>query len=45
MSTPIPMKSSITTEKVARYVNEKIVIETDLERKLRLETIQLLTAA
>jgi hypothetical protein len=42
MTTPIPMKSKITDEKVARYVNESIVTETPLERKLRLETLKLL---
>lgn len=41
MNTPLPMKSSITSENVARYVVEKIVIESDLERKLRLETRKL----
>lgn len=42
MSTPpIPMKSSITDETVARYINEKITVETPIERKLRLETLKL----
>ena len=43
MSTPapIPMKSSITVEKVSRYVVEKIVPDSDLERRLRLETVKL----
>ena len=38
---PIPMKSSITVEKVSRYVVEKIVTDSDLERRLRLETVKL----
>lgn len=41
MSTPVPMKSRITDEKVARYINEKIVIESAIEHKLRLETLKL----
>ena len=41
MSVQIPVKSTITTEKVARYVNEKIVIESAIERALRLETLKL----
>lgn len=41
MSTQVPMKSSITAEKVARYVVEKIVVESPLEHQLRLETIKL----
>jgi predicted O-methyltransferase YrrM len=45
MNTPLPMKSSITAEKVARYVVEEIVVESDLERKLRLETSELKEAA
>lgn len=40
-STDLVVKSSITTEKVARYVAEKIVIETNIERKLRSETTKL----
>lgn len=41
MNTHLPMKSSITSEKIARYVVEKIVVDSELERKLRLETLQL----
>lgn len=41
MPTPIPMKSKITTEKVARYVVEKIVLESNIERSLRMETLKL----
>ncbi len=41
MSTPLSMKSSITAENVARYVVEKIVVDSDLERNLRLETSKL----
>jgi O-methyltransferase len=37
----LPMKSSITTEAVARYVVEKIVLESDLEKRLRRETLAL----
>lgn len=44
MSTVIPMKSSITDEKVARYVNESIVVENPIERSLRLETLKLAEA-
>lgn len=35
------MKSSITAENVARYVVEQIVLDSDLEKKLRHETSQL----
>jgi predicted O-methyltransferase YrrM len=38
------MKSSITTEQVARYVVEKIVIESDIEKNLRKETQKLSNA-
>lgn len=41
MSVQIPVKSTITAEKVARYVNEKIVIESAIEHGLRLETLKL----
>ena len=41
MSQPIPVKSSITQENVARYVNEKITIESEIEHALRLETLKL----
>ncbi|MGZ3802028.1 MAG: O-methyltransferase [Bdellovibrio sp.] len=41
MNTQLPMKSSITSENVARYVVEKIVLDSDLEKKLRLETLTL----
>lgn len=41
MNPSIPMKSTITTEKVARYVVEKIVPDSKLERNLRLETLKL----
>lgn len=35
------MKSSITAENVARYVVEKIILDSDVERRLRLETAKL----
>lgn len=41
MSAPIPMKSSITNENIARYINEQIVLESPLERRLRIETLKL----
>jgi predicted O-methyltransferase YrrM len=41
MTQVIPMKSKITNEKVSRYVVEKIVPESDLEKQLRLETLKL----
>jgi predicted O-methyltransferase YrrM len=41
MSTDLKVKSSITTEKVARYVVEKIVVESKLEGRLRAETAKL----
>ena len=41
MTQLIPVKSSITTEKVARYVMEKIAVESENERNLRLETLKL----
>lgn len=41
MSKDLVVKSSITSEKVARYVAEKIVIESALENKLRKETAKL----
>ena len=41
MSTPLAMKSSITSENVSRYVVEKIVLDSELERRLRLETSKL----
>lgn len=41
MPTDLRVKSSITNEKVARYVVEKIVIESDLEQRLRAETSKL----
>ena len=41
MSKDLVVKSSITTEKVARYVVEKIVIESNLESRLRQETAKL----
>lgn len=41
MNVTIPVKSTITTEKVARYVIEKIVSESPIERNLRLETLKL----
>lgn len=41
MSKDLVVKSSITTEKVARYVVEKIVVESELERRLRQETSKL----
>jgi len=39
--TTIPVKSSITTEKVARYVNEKIHPDSEIELGLRLQTLKL----
>lgn len=41
MSQDLVVKSSITVEKVARYVNEKITVESDLESQLRKETSRL----
>ena len=41
MSTTINMKSPITAEPVARYVVEKITVDSELERRLRLETQKL----
>lgn len=41
MKKSLPMKSPITRENVARYVVEKIVVESDLEHSLRLETAKL----
>ena len=41
MTTIIPVKSSITTEKVARYVIEKINPDSSIERALRLDTLKL----
>lgn len=43
MSTPnsIPMKSSITDEAIARYINEQITIDSPIERRLRMETLKL----
>lgn len=41
MDPQIAMKSSITTENVARYVVEKITVDSTLERRLRLETQRL----
>lgn len=41
MNTVIPVKSKITDEKVARYVTEKMVVDSSLERNLRIETIAL----
>lgn len=41
MSHDLVVKSSITVEKVARYVVEKITVESDLEKKLRQETRKL----
>lgn len=40
-STKNPIKSSITSEAVARYVVEKIVLDSNLEKKLRIETMRL----
>lgn len=37
----IPTKSEITAESVARYVIEQITVDSDLERRLRLETMKL----
>lgn len=41
MNTQLPMKSTITSENVARYVVEKIVLDSALEKKLRIETSKL----
>ena len=41
MTTPLPMKSKITSENVARYVVEKIVLDSELELRLRVETRKL----
>ncbi|MBX2988030.1 MAG: class I SAM-dependent methyltransferase [Bdellovibrionaceae bacterium] len=41
MSMDTTVKSKITQENVARYVVEKIVVESDLERRLRQETSRL----
>jgi predicted O-methyltransferase YrrM len=41
MNTQLRMKSSITSENVARYVVEKIVLDSALEKKLRIETSRL----
>ena len=41
MSSPLPMKSSITNDSVARYVAEKINPDSALEKKLRIETHKL----
>jgi predicted O-methyltransferase YrrM len=41
MKTQIPMKSSITSENVARYVVEKIIKDSELENQLRIETSKL----
>jgi predicted O-methyltransferase YrrM len=41
MNNDLVVKSSITTERVARYVNEKITTESDLEKRLRHETTKL----
>jgi Predicted O-methyltransferase len=38
MNKPLPMKSRITDENVSRYVVEKIVLDSDLEHRLRKET-------
>lgn len=40
-SSDLVVKSSITAEKVARYVAEKIVVESGLEKRLRQETSKL----
>jgi predicted O-methyltransferase YrrM len=41
MSNQFPVKSSITNEKVARYVVEKVIVDSALERALRTETMTL----
>lgn len=41
MNTQLPVKSSITSENVARYVVDKIVLDSALEKKLRIETSKL----
>jgi len=38
MNKSLPMKSPITDEKVARYVVEKIVLDSEIEHRLRVET-------
>ncbi len=44
MNTPLPMKSSITVENVARYVVEKITPDSSLDSRLRRETAKLPTS-
>jgi predicted O-methyltransferase YrrM len=41
MDSELRMKSAITAEPVARYVVEQIVVDSELERRLRLETYKL----
>jgi O-methyltransferase len=41
MKTQLPMKSSIISENVARYVVEKIVLDSEIEHQLRIETSKL----
>lgn len=41
MGEPLKMKSEITAEPVARYVVEKITVDSELERRLRLKTATL----
>jgi predicted O-methyltransferase YrrM len=45
MKNQLPIKSSITAEKVARYVVEDIVLDSEIEHRLRLETSKLSSAA
>lgn len=41
MSKDLIVKSSITAERVARYVNQQITVESELEQRLRKETAKL----
>src|SRR4051812_6500224 len=41
MTMTFPTKSKITAEYVSKYVTEKIVIESEIERNLRTETAKL----
>jgi predicted O-methyltransferase YrrM len=40
MKSELPVKSQITSEPVARYVIQQITVDSELERRLRLETIR-----
>ena len=41
MNAQLPMKSSITSESIACYGVEKIILDSALEHKLRVETLNL----